>query len=58
VAAKLAPEASVQETLRAVFDRGLDVSRFEMKEPSLHDAFIVLTAQDPDPERDREKEAA
>ncbi len=46
VAAKLAPDASVQETLKAVFAPGLDVNRFEMKEPSLHDAFIVLTAED------------
>ncbi len=46
VSAVLAPGASVQDALRAVFARGLDVSRFEMKEPSLHDAFIVLTATD------------
>jgi ABC-2 type transport system ATP-binding protein len=32
--------------LRAVFAEGLDVNRFEMKEPSLHDAFIVLTGSD------------
>ena len=46
VSAVLAPGASVQEALRAVFAQGLDVNRFEMKEPSLHDAFIVLTATD------------
>jgi ABC-2 type transport system ATP-binding protein len=33
----------VQDALRAVFAQGLDVNRFEMKEPTLHDAFIVLT---------------
>ena len=42
----LAPDAAVQEALRAVFAQGLDVNRFEMKEPSLHDAFIVLTGQE------------
>ena len=29
--------------LKAAFERGLDVTRFEAPEPSLHDAFIVLT---------------
>ena len=46
VSALLSPGAPVQEALRAVFAQGLDVNRFEMKEPSLHDAFIVLTGQD------------
>ena len=46
VSAVLSPGAPVQEALRAVFAKGLDVNRFEMKEPSLHDAFIVLTGQD------------
>jgi ABC-2 type transport system ATP-binding protein len=46
VSAVLAPGASVQDALRAVFAQGLDVNRFEMKEPSLHDAFIVLTGQE------------
>ena len=46
VSAVLAPGASVQEALRAVFAQGLDVNRFEMKEPTLHDAFIVLTGQE------------
>ena len=53
VAAMLAPDASVQDTLRAVFAQGLDVIRFEMKEPSLHDAFIVLTGGTPAPADDR-----
>jgi ABC-2 type transport system ATP-binding protein len=46
VSAVLSPGASVQDALRAVFAEGLDVNRFEMKEPSLHDAFIVLTGSD------------
>ena len=41
----IAPRAPVQDTIRAVFAQGYDVSRFEMKEPSLHDAFIVLTGE-------------
>ncbi len=39
----LAPGASAQEALRTAFTQGLDIRRFELKEPSLHDAFIVLT---------------
>ena len=35
--------AEAQDALRAAFARGLDLRRFELKEPSLHDAFIVLT---------------
>ena len=41
--ARLARDASAQTTLRAAFERGLDIQRFEVKEPTLHDAFIVLT---------------
>jgi ABC-2 type transport system ATP-binding protein len=38
------PEASTgQEALKAAFARDLPLRRFELKEPSLHDAFIVLT---------------
>jgi ABC-2 type transport system ATP-binding protein len=43
--AVIAPGAPVQDLLRAVFAQGVEVTRFEMKEPSLHDAFIVLTGQ-------------
>jgi ABC-2 type transport system ATP-binding protein len=32
-----------QEALKAAFARDLALRRFELKEPSLHDAFIVLT---------------
>jgi ABC-2 type transport system ATP-binding protein len=41
--AALAPGADPQAALKAAFAGGLDVRRFELKEPSLHDAFIVLT---------------
>ena len=41
----LAPGAPAQAPLRAAFERGLDITRFELKEPQLHDAFIVLTGQ-------------
>ncbi|EGF89834.1 ABC transporter family protein [Asticcacaulis biprosthecium C19] len=34
---------SAHEALKAAFLRNLDVRRFEAREPSLHDAFIVLT---------------
>jgi ABC-2 type transport system ATP-binding protein len=34
---------TAHEALKAAFLRGLDVRRFEAKEPSLHEAFIVLT---------------
>lgn len=44
--ARLAPGSQPQETLMAAFGRGLSVSRFESAEPSLHDAFIVLTGGD------------
>ena len=44
--ARLAAGAQPQAALKAAFDRGLDVSRFEAPEPSLHDAFIVLTGDD------------
>ena len=41
--AALAPGAPVQTALKAVFDRDLTLSRLELQEPHLHDAFIVLT---------------
>lgn len=43
VTAALKTGASGQDALRAAFSHGLDVTRFELKEPSLHEAFIVLT---------------
>jgi len=45
VRAALAPRANGQEALKAAFARGLDITRFELREPSLHDAFIVLTGE-------------
>jgi ABC-2 type transport system ATP-binding protein len=39
----LSAHAEAQDALRAAFNAGLDLRRFEVVEPSLHDAFIVLT---------------
>ena len=41
--AQLAPGAPVQAALKAAFARDLDITRLELKEPHLHDAFIALT---------------
>ncbi len=41
--AALAKGAAGQDALKAAFARGLDVNRFELREPTLHDAFITLT---------------
>jgi ABC-2 type transport system ATP-binding protein len=43
--AQLAPGAPVEAALKAVFDRKLAISRLELEEPHLHDAFIALTGQ-------------
>jgi ABC-2 type transport system ATP-binding protein len=43
--ARLAPGAAAQQTLKAAFARDLDISRLELKEPHLHDAFIALTGE-------------
>ncbi len=32
----------MQAPLQAAFSRGWEITRFELKEPSLHDAFILL----------------
>jgi ABC-2 type transport system ATP-binding protein len=40
--ARLDAGAPVQAPLQAAFSRGWDITRFELKEPSLHDAFIQL----------------
>ncbi len=40
--AELTPGTSVEAPLKAVFAKGLDITRLELKEPHLHDAFIVL----------------
>lgn len=41
--AALATDAEAYTLLQAAFQRGLKLTRFEMREPSLHDAFIKLT---------------
>jgi len=46
--AALSQGAPGQEALKAAFLSGLDVRRFELKEPTLHDAFIDLTGDHPD----------
>lgn len=46
--AGLAADAGGHEALKAAFLGGLDVRRFALKEPTLHDAFIALTGDDPD----------
>jgi ABC-2 type transport system ATP-binding protein len=43
VTASLQPGAPAQTALVASFNLGLDIRRFELREPHLHDAFIVLT---------------
>ena len=53
VRAALKPGASGQEALKAAFLQGLDIRTFQMREPSLHDAFISLTGADPDQEERR-----
>ncbi len=40
---ELDPGASPHTALKAAFVKGLDITRFEAREPTLHDAFIVLT---------------
>ncbi len=46
--AALGPGGKGQEALKAAFLSGLDVRRFDLREPSLHDAFISLTGDNPD----------
>jgi ABC-2 type transport system ATP-binding protein len=46
--AALAAGGRGQDALKAAFLGGLDVRRFELREPSLHDAFIGLTGDNPD----------
>ena len=47
VTAALHSGAPAQDVLKAAFAKGLDIQRFELKEPHLHDAFIVLTQGGP-----------
>lgn len=46
--AALAPGGRGQDALKAAFLGGLDVRRFDLREPTLHDAFIDLTGDNPD----------
>ena len=46
VSAAMKRGASAQDALREAFAKGLDISRFELREPHLHDAFLVLTSGD------------
>ena len=48
ITATLERGAHGHEALREAFVRGLDITRFELKEPSLHDAFIGLTGEAPE----------
>jgi ABC-2 type transport system ATP-binding protein len=50
VTAALKKGASSQDALRDAFARGLDILRFELREPHLHDAFLVLTGEKADDE--------
>jgi ABC-2 type transport system ATP-binding protein len=43
--ASLTSAAAAQATLRAAFAKEVEISRFELREPHLHDAFIVLTGE-------------
>ncbi len=56
--AALAANAGGQESLKAAFLTGLDVRRFQLREPSLHDAFIDLTGDNPDQDQSVKSEAA
>lgn len=47
-----------QEALKTAFVSGLDVRRFELKEPTLHDAFIDLTGDHPDEDQSVARPAA
>jgi len=44
----LAAGASANAALKAAFVQGLEITRFEAREPTLHDAFIVLTRDTPE----------
>jgi ABC-2 type transport system ATP-binding protein len=44
----LAAGASANAALKAAFVQGLEITRFEAREPTLHDAFIVLTRDAPE----------
>jgi ABC-2 type transport system ATP-binding protein len=43
IVATLDPSAPAQIVLGEVFAKGLTIDRFELREPNLHEAFILLT---------------
>ena len=55
--AGLAQGAGGQEALKSAFLTGLDVRRFQSKEPTLHDAFIALTGDHPDEDQSVSRDA-
>ena len=55
--AGLTPGAGGQEALKSAFLSGLDVRRFQIKEPTLHDAFIALTGDHPDDDQSIARDA-
>ena len=55
--AGLAQGAGGQEALKSAFLTGLDVRRFQIKEPTLHDAFIALTGDHPDEDQSVARDA-
>ena len=44
IVATLDPSVPAQIVLGEVFAKGLPIDRFELREPNLHEAFILLTA--------------
>jgi ABC-2 type transport system ATP-binding protein len=42
--------ANAQDALREAFAKRLDIQRFELREPHLHDAFLLLTGEEADSE--------
>ena len=56
--AGLAQGAGGQEALKSAFLTGLDVRRFQIKEPTLHDAFIALTGDHPDDDQSVARDGA
>ncbi|MNQ70100.1 putative ABC transporter ATP-binding protein YxlF [compost metagenome] len=55
--AGLAQGAGGQEALKSAFLSGQDVRRFQIKEPTLHDAFIALTGDHPDEDQSVARDA-
>ena len=56
--AGLAQGAGGQEALKSAFLTGMDVRRFQIKEPTLHDAFIALTGDHPDDDQSVARDVA